>query len=185
MPSGEIGRPIGTHNDSRHILVLIIIIDTTEKSSCSPSITCINNNFITCTHAYVRISRRIQACNRIFQPAVIIIFFLITSHHSKVVLICQWKHVIGIKIDTLVSCISIRTSKLPIGRYTQFRTCHLSHGHSILLIYIWSYIQRFILHIFLFISIIKENKPILDWLKLKSGSKIKAVILSVSICSAL
>ena len=118
VAGSKTGRTVVTSVQLNQITSVIIIIDTSEETAGSPTVTGIDDSLVAGSHTDIRIAGRIQAGNGVLHQTELIIFFLKTSHYCKVVLFSQAEKVICVQIDRLITCTVIAAGKFTVGRHT-------------------------------------------------------------------
>ena len=179
------GRTVVTTVQFQQVASIIVIIDTSEETTGSPTVTSIGYSLVACTHSHTWIGSRIQTGNGVTHVAIAVVFFLITCHQSEVVVIAQCKQVVGIKIDRLIASACIVTGKSTVLHHAQFGTCTQRCAHTVCTINHRSHVQSFVFYVHQLVSIVEVNEPVLERLNFETTSQVETVTGGSSVSTTL
>jgi len=148
-------------------------------------LTGILHNLVPAAHGYARIAGRVKSGDGVVHPAVVVVLFLITGHDGEVVGVGQREHVVGVEVDSLVAGTSVGAGELSVSYDAHLRTCHLGQCFVVLFIDVRGLVECFIFQVGLFVGIVEEDKPVLQWPQFNSCCNGEAVALRIGIGSAL
>ena len=150
------------------VTTLIVVVDTSEKTTCCPSVADIVWLLVACSHCSIRIVHWVKTRDSVLQIVYLVVFFLITSHQNDVMILCKGQWVVTIKADILIVDVIVWTLILAIRTCIQLSSHSLWSGYTIGCIDVWGNVQSLVWGRDKLIGVIGIDNQSLYWINLEA-----------------